>query len=360
MMKDKNLEVGKKYKNLKLMCEVLGLVYKDSTNSRKANLKEIECYYKLEKQGRAFIVEEKYNVPQDKTDKRKNNGGHLANTKYNLLMDDLLINWLYENDEQVMNVTFNQLFGENKDEDEKNIPILNNDYKDLLDIGYEQFAKEIGIRKDLVDVYTEKLRKIIIKCLETALGRLQKQKIITWQIDIMVKYFDLEVEIADEKLTETIKQKEQEVYNDEEINITPFQRKNPSINKRFKREVIKKLTNVASYWKVYTIEILDWDKIIKINDINEIKKELTNRFIKSILNAVLNKKYGTKVDNPGGIGKIRINEYHPFDSMESLENINELDKIFFVDYQKKDWVDTWAECLGEELNNEESDDEIWS
>ena len=347
------LEIGKYYKNLKHMCEVLGLEYKDSTNSKKALLKQIECYYKLEKKGRGYLVTEKYDIPKEKQDNRKNNGGHIAHTKYDLLMDNLLINWMYKEVGKSTEITFSQFFI--KDTELVNIPLLTKDYKDFLNMGYENFAKEIGIRKDLVDAYTEKLKKIIIKCLETALDRLQKQEIITWKKEIMVKYYSTEIELADKDLIAEIKQAEQEVY--EEINITPYNRKIPKINQQFKNEVCKKLAEytMSTYWKVYAIEIIDSDKIIQINNINEIKKELTARFIDSIHQSLFNKKYGTKVDNPNGIGKIRINEYHPFTTSEILENMNNLDRYFFVDYEEKDLWNLWNEILGEDYDN----DDIW-
>lgn len=70
-----DLEVGKYYKNIRELCTKTGLEYKDSSDSRKAIIKEIERYYLLEKQGRGYLVKEKYNIPKEKIDNRKNNGG---------------------------------------------------------------------------------------------------------------------------------------------------------------------------------------------------------------------------------------------------------------------------------------------
>ena len=70
------LEVGKYDKNLKEICREIGIKYKDNTSSRKANLKEIERYYLLERKGNGYWVKEKYNIPKDKIDNRKNNSGH--------------------------------------------------------------------------------------------------------------------------------------------------------------------------------------------------------------------------------------------------------------------------------------------
>ena len=89
-----SLEVGKKYKDLKAMCEVLNLEYKDGTNCRKALLKQIEIEYKLEKQGRGYLILEKYTESKGIEDKRKNN--RTGKGKYGTLMDSLLIEYLQD------------------------------------------------------------------------------------------------------------------------------------------------------------------------------------------------------------------------------------------------------------------------
>lgn len=51
-----NVKVGMRIKNLKEFCELTGLEYKDSTNSRDAALKLLSRYFEWEKEGRAFII----------------------------------------------------------------------------------------------------------------------------------------------------------------------------------------------------------------------------------------------------------------------------------------------------------------
>jgi hypothetical protein len=76
------LEVGKYYKNLREICVEMEIKYKDSTDSRKSILKEIERYYLLERQGNGYWIKEQYNIPKEKIDDRKNNGRH-SKKKYN-------------------------------------------------------------------------------------------------------------------------------------------------------------------------------------------------------------------------------------------------------------------------------------
>lgn len=99
----------------------------------------------------------------------------------------------------------------------------------------------------------------------------------------------------------------------------------------------------------------DSDKIIQIDNTSEIKKELTSRFIKSIHQSLLKKKYGTKVDNFNGIGKRKVNEYLAFPGSENLEKMYELDNYFFVDNEVKDNLDLWDQVLDNDINF----DEIW-
>ena len=355
-MINNKLEVGFTYKSLKDICDVLELKYSKSADSRKATLKKIECHYKLERKGNKYTVLEQYNTPKEKEDKRKSNGG-AHNSKYDLLMDNLLINWMYEFCEENINISFSELFMENKEI--TNIPLLTEEYKKFLNMGHEKYGKEKNIRKDLIDVYSEKLRKIIGTCLEIALNRLQKQEIISWEKETMVKYYvGEEFEIADEDLKEEIKQAETEVY--EEQGITPFQRKNPRINQTFKNSVCNKLEqySISSYWKVYSINIINDEKIIQIDNVDVIKKDLTSRFTESIHKTLFNKKYSNKKDNENSfnvIGKSKtVYEWHPFHDTDSLENIYLLDDYFFTDNVKKD---IWDDLLTDDEEEDNEDEE---
>ena len=330
------LEVGKKYKDLKVMCEVLDFEYFDSTNSRKATLREIESHYKLEKQGRGYIVLEKYDTPiiiKNNNDGRINNGGGIRNTKYDKLMDDLIIDWLHRKNEAEFNISFNEIFTQDKENNNKNIPLFSDEYANLMNIGHEEFSKEIAIRKDLVDMFREKMYMISSKCFETSLGRLQKQNIIILSKETMIKYYGDMTEIADEDLLEEINLAEQETY--ETMEITSFKRRNPNVNKKFKREVCKILSQhrISSYWKVYNIEILEEDKIISIENVDKIKIELVNRFVNSIRDSLYNKKYDEIDDTPIAIGEKRESEkYNPF--MNNTEDMVKLSNILFIDYDK--------------------------
>jgi len=347
------LEIGSTYKSLKDMCDILDYEYSKSANSRKATLKKIESEYKLERKGNSYTVLERYEIKLEILDKRKETkGNNSSRGKYDTLMDNLIIDWLYRFDEIEIHISFNEIFTQDKENKNDNIPIYSIDYKDLLNNGYEEFAKELSIRKDLVNMYREKMYLITSKCFETSLERLHKQNILNCKKNIMVKYYAEENEIADKHLIAEIKQAEKEVY--EKMDITSFQRVNPNINKKFKRGVCKKLARykISSYWNVYSIKILDEDKLMEIENIDEIRIELVNRFVNSIRDSLYNKKYDNIYDDVA-LGKKRENErYNPF--KDYTKEMTELSNILFIDYDKSD-IDVEDEEWDKQIEREEKE-----
>ncbi len=319
----KNLQIGKYYKSIKELCLESGLEYKDSTCSRKAIIKEIERYYLLEKQGRGYTPLEKYDAPRKKIDNRKNNGNHNNhNTKYGTLLDQLLLDWLFNaNTFENAITTRNQLYLKN--DELINIPLFSKEYKKLQNNGYGVFAKNHSMSKGLVLTYNQKVRKITETHLEIVLKRLQKQDIIQWQKEIMIKKFSTqELEIADAKLEEEIKKVENNTY--ETLKISPFQRVNPQINFNFIREVCKNFNDLSSYWRVYNIDILD-DEVIKnslLDDEQRIEmiNELIIRYVKSTIQAVKNKK------NKNSDGST----FKPYTSEKYIDDIDKLNRMIWL------------------------------
>jgi len=76
--KKKGLEVGNTYKSLKDICNTLKLKYKDGSSSKNALLKKIESEYKIEKQGKGYLILERYDTPKEIPDKRKETKGNFT------------------------------------------------------------------------------------------------------------------------------------------------------------------------------------------------------------------------------------------------------------------------------------------
>ncbi|MCD2346238.1 hypothetical protein [Clostridium guangxiense] len=94
-----NLELNKKYKNYKELCEVLDEPIKGG-KSKQLQLQDWERYFKYTKQGNGFIVTEIYAEPKEKIDNRgKSKGSHGNNNKYAQYTDKLIENFLYNKQE---------------------------------------------------------------------------------------------------------------------------------------------------------------------------------------------------------------------------------------------------------------------
>ena len=101
--------IGKEFRNMRDMCEQLGLQYKDSTNSRKAIIKEIEQYVELQKKGQKFTIVDVYNSKVNKIDNRGlSEGSRNNNSIYAPYLDKIIGSFIKENDSEKY-FTLNQL-----------------------------------------------------------------------------------------------------------------------------------------------------------------------------------------------------------------------------------------------------------
>jgi len=64
------LYIGLIIKNYKELCAILGIPVKASTNSKQAQYKEMDRFFKYHKEGNKFIIDEIYDTPLDKIDNR--------------------------------------------------------------------------------------------------------------------------------------------------------------------------------------------------------------------------------------------------------------------------------------------------
>ena len=363
----KNLEIGKYYKNLREICTQMEIEYKNNNNGRKAIVKQIERYYLLERQGNGYWVREKYDTPKEKIDNRKNNGGHITNTKYGTLLDQLLLDWLFnENINGNAITTRNQLFIEEKGV--INIPLFREGYKELFQMGYEEFAKKHDMSKGLVLTYSQKVRKITETHLEIVLNRLQRENIIQWQKNIMVKlYSTQESEIADEDLENQIIETERATYK--ELDIIPFHRVNPKVNKKFINAVCKNFSDLSSYWRVYNIDILNNEfienSLVEDEQLIEITNKLIILYINSTNQAVKNKENKTKEDETKNnvFGKKRDETiYKPYTYPKHIADIDRLNRLIWLvpegyKTESEELVEAFAE-FSEEINFDDFDNVV--
>ncbi|MBS4539796.1 hypothetical protein GOQ27_15080 [Clostridium sp. D2Q-11] len=273
------LEEGQVIKNYKQLCNLLD-VEPTKGKGRKYHIKEFERYCKYHKTGHKFIVDEVYSEPKPKTDGRINNGGHISNTKYEDLMDRIIINTLI--DYNYIEESFSEMMNI--------LDFFTTKYVDLNKAGYKKFAESNKLGIGVTLTYQQKLNNIVRKCLETSLNRLHKNGIITYEKRINIRDKNLTENLADEKMELLIKKYEIETY--EEMGIKPHNRILLDVNRQFKNKVSRKL-DILSYWNVYCIKLINQ----KTDKVKEYTDELRERLIKSVVDAVKNKKTKDDLDD---------------------------------------------------------------
>ena len=260
------LNEGQFIKNYKEMCKLLDLEVKGG-KGKIYQMRDIERHLKLEKPGYGFWVREIYVEPLPKIDGRANNGGNISNTKYDDLMDKLIINLLIDYDgtiEESYSSLMNNYFD-----------FFTAEYKKLYNMGYRRYSEVNRMGKGVVMTYQQKIKDVVETCLETALKRLKRNGIIEYADNKVVLDKKFVRNYADAKFLKKIKNVEQKVYK--EMGITSFDRGDPRKNRQFKNKVCNYL-EINNYWNVYTFELVD--KTTK--RVEEDSDELIRRFIKSV------------------------------------------------------------------------------
>ncbi|MDI9475562.1 MAG: hypothetical protein QM295_01855 [Bacillota bacterium] len=295
------LKEGQVIKNYKELCKILGLKVK-AGNSKIAQMKELERYYKFSKHGYKLIVDEVYAETKLKKDARGNNGKHFM--KYDNLMDNILINLLLKNNGHIQQ-TFAKIM--------KMLKIFSIGYENLNKSGYTTFTEVNKISSPgLTLTYQQKLYNIVEKCMETALRRLKRQGIIEYSKEINILNTDFSRYFADATTIKTLKQTEKKIYK--EMGITHQDRIITAINRKFKNKVSNVL-GIYTYYNVYNFSLIDKEQ----TQVEEDKDELIKRLIKSVSRAVRNKK--NKADDI---------TYCPYSFPKYQSDIDKLTKLLWI------------------------------
>ena len=295
------LKEGQVIKNYKELCKILDLKI-EAGNSKIAQMKELERYYKFSKQGYKIIVEEVYAETKLKKDARGNNGKHFM--KYDNLMDNILINLLLKNNGHIQQ-TFAKIM--------KMLKIFSIGYENLNKSGYTTFTEVNKISSPgLTLTYQQKLYNIVEKCMETALKRLRRQGIIQYQKKINILNNDFSHYFADKKTTTILRKTEKKIY--EKMGITHQDRIITATNRKFKNKV-SNILGIYTYYNIYDFELIDK----KQKQIAEDKDELIRRLINSVSKAVRNKK--NKADDI---------TYCPYSFPKYQSDIDKLTKLLWI------------------------------
>jgi hypothetical protein len=161
-------KVGTSFKNYREMCAIIGLDV-CTGNSKTSQIKELERYFKLKKEGQSYLIEEKYEEAHQKVNKYKTTyGNDLRLILLNLMVEHRKENIKKKKGSQVsMNITIAQLFEQSN--------MVNKNYN----AGYrnkQALANQVNMSKSAVsDFYIHiypKLKSLLITCLDSLVNEM--------------------------------------------------------------------------------------------------------------------------------------------------------------------------------------------
>ena len=207
------LYVGLIIKNYKELCAILGIPVKASTNSKQAQYKEMDRYFKYHKEGNKFIIDEIYLEVLPKIDNRIFNKGGANNvTEYTKYIENLILDLLVQggNNKQGFGRVFlskNQLF--------KEFNMINDNYvyckRRIL-----KLSKFMNINKETVEEWYDLNDDMLERNLQQALNSLENQSLISWHKELTVAEAIPMAQVTKDG-TEIVKRKYIDQYNEEQI-----------------------------------------------------------------------------------------------------------------------------------------------
>lgn len=194
----KNLEVGQVYKSYRQLCDALGAKI-EAGNSKKAQLREWECYFLYRKQGNKFIIDEIYDVPLDKEETRG------RPSVYGNMVQLLILDLLGKSRGSIV-ISANKLM--------EAIGMTNENYGKCQDnaLGLSDYSNmEIGHIYDFYNSTGSGLRGVI----KTALSNLDKKLIINFSKVVKVKERNkTQTRIASDKEVELLMDISKDILNE--------------------------------------------------------------------------------------------------------------------------------------------------
>ena len=328
------LKQGQVYKNYKALCEQLGEQPKTG-KSKQLQLKDWERYFTYHKDGNKFVIDEVFSQAKEKIDGRKNNKGG-NNNVYAEELDRIVLSCVGDGD-----WTLNDIFI-------TCIPLLTSKYQDFLKYDCNVYAEKNNMSTGLVDTYSQKLKGILERAIESSLTRLKKQGKIEYRKSIIANTVTDKI-ILNEEQEEELKDAEQLTYK--EMEITHFQRTNREINKKFKKGVCCKMSiEMIGYWKVYQVEQLTDENPMQDDDIEKFCEKVVIQLHK----AVINKK--VKGDKPYRADK-HIEAIKILDSRFINNEKDDLTNFAFACYEGRKLFSELEQC-DTDIEEESSSDDV--
>lgn len=279
------LELNKKYKNYKELCEVLDEPIKGG-KSKQLQLQDWERYFKYTKQGNGFIVTEIYAEPKEKVSNRgKSKNSHGNNNKFAKYTDILIENFLHKSQarkhESIIYITNNCLGQEIKMVNFNYRTCANNRDKFHRYVYIHHPHSPVSAERDVFYYIYSKIKPAIIG----GLNRLQEQGKITYKLTYLISREHEIIPMADIDVN-SIKEIEENLL--EEMGITKKQmmwkhdtktKFYTELNRRAMEYFNAKEYPIDAFWQGYRIIV---NEVKEQKDAKALEKELNKLFIEDV------------------------------------------------------------------------------
>lgn len=210
-----NIKTGDTFKNYKQLCEVLE-VNQEAGNSKKAQLKEFERYFKYEREGHKYKIVSIYDVPLPENNNK---------TKYIQTIEKLILDKLVQEDNNGhIFISKNNLLEELK--------MINENYTYAK---YKQLrlSKHMNMSIEEIEEFYLTSDDLLKRNIESALNSLRNQSLIFWTNAITLCFIDTQVETT--SYNNKIKANKQTVINSLGEESTTFYSNVPKVYRRYRK-----------------------------------------------------------------------------------------------------------------------------
>ena len=315
-MNIKNITEGLIIKNYKELCSLLE-IEPTTSNSKKAQFKELERYINCEKQGQKFIVKEIYNDIKEKVDMRsiinENDKRHDGNN--NIYGDDikqLLLLMMETSMENEIILPISILLNK--------ISMTNCNYS-LGRRNQDKLSEVLKIDEKYVNEFYDTTHSNLKRTLENNLNLLDRKSLLRWQTVRMIckkvaivqynEFDEIEIDMYTNQIQCSIKEeysvatKEEDLVILEAENEVLEEMKLEDINDVFRHSateifyrkvnnIVSKKANIKYYFNGYKL-IFNRNKIIKElgkygEDFNSVRKQLNNKVKEKLLDNAIKRQ----------------------------------------------------------------------
>lgn len=266
--------IDKKIRNYKELCKILDENVCNGGTQRKAQIDRWKRFFRWDREKNAYIIREIFDEPLPNNDKRKIGN----NAKYLKLIEPILINYLYlQNDKckaQTKNNWFVTLGMVNKFYDKT-------DYAGSL---LKNYTNSYNYNK-FMQFSESKLKDIFL----VAINNLKRREIIDWEEQIVIVPFDNKGFIATKYEKDIIDEIEKTVLLEFECE-TKWDIKIKGLTKKYYRrcnEIVQKNYKWSYYFRQFFIKLINLNLTKAEIDYEQKKIKLNNIVIDGIINTVI-------------------------------------------------------------------------